>query len=268
MTATTAVTSSRRVSVESRPPLSGKPAWVTGASRGLGRAIAEGLAAAGADVAVTARSSEDLQQVRLTVTDLERECLVLAGSVSSVADVLESVATIRARWGGLDVLVHCAGISPILKRAEQTTDEEWREVIDVNLNGAFTCAREAGRLMLESGGGSIVLISSVHGQVGMARLAPYAASKGALELLGRSLALEWADRGVRVNTVAPGYFETDMTRGLRGHERSRTRLLDQVPLGRFGSPEELTGAAVYLASDASSYVTGSTLTIDGGWTAA
>ncbi|WP_435742030.1 SDR family NAD(P)-dependent oxidoreductase [Nocardioides sp. SYSU DS0663] len=248
--------------------LTGHRVWVTGASRGLGRAMALGFAAAGARVALTARSAEAVAEVAAEVESAGGEPLVLVGSVSDGAAVSAAVDAIRDAWGGLDALVNCAGVSPIFKRAELVEDDEWRHVMDVNVTGTFLCAREAGRLMLGSGGGAVVNISSIHGQVGMDRMAPYSASKGAVDALTRTLALEWAERGVRVNTLSPGYFETDMTEALRGSEKWRGHLLSKIPLGRFGVPEEIVSAALFLASDASGFMTGSNMVVDGGWTAA
>lgn len=242
--------------------------WVTGASRGLGRAMAVAFGAAGARVALTARSTDAVEQVASEIEDAGGKPLVLPGSVSDGAAVTAAVEAIRGAWGGLDALVNCAGVSPIFKRAELVDDEEWRHVLDVNVTGSFLCAREAGKLMLEGGGGAVVNISSIHGQVGMERMAAYSASKGAVDALTRTLALEWAERGVRVNTLSPGYFETDMTEALRGHAKWRGHLLTKIPLGRFGVPEEIVSAALFLSSDASGFMTGSNMVVDGGWTAA
>ena len=182
--------------------------------------------------------------------------------------LFRSVATIADAFGSLDILVNCAGVSPTFARAEEVSDEDWTHVLDVNLTGTFLCARAAARLMLASEGGSIVNVASIHAKVGMARLAAYSASKGGTEALTRTLALEWADRGIRVNSVAPGYFATEMTEGLRGHDRWRSTLLNRIPLQRFGEPDELVPAVLFLVSDAARYITGSTLSVDGGWTAA
>ncbi len=248
--------------------LAGSRVWVTGASRGLGRAMALGFAAAGAQVALTARSADGIKEVAVEIEAMGGEPLVLVGSVSDSEAVSRSAAIIREEWGGLDVLVNCAGISPTFKRAELLEDEEWRHVLDINVTGTFLCAREAGKLMLDSGGGAVVNISSIHGQVGMERMLAYSASKGAVDSITRTLALEWAERGVRVNTISPGYFETDMTEALRGHQKWRGHLLSKIPMGRFGVPEEIVSAALFLASDASGFMTGSNMVVDGGWTAA
>lgn len=246
----------------------GKRIWVTGASRGLGRSIAEGMLSAGARVAATARGTHLLQDLQGFQEVGEGGLLVAAGSVDQSADVLRIARTIDERWGGLDVLVNCAGISSDLTRSETLGEESWRAVLDVNLTGSFLCAQAAARMMLPAGGGSIINVSSIHGTAGVARLAAYGASKGAIEALTRSLALEWASRGVRVNAICPGYFSTDMTQELRDHESFSERLLAKIPLGRFGDPAELVPSVVFLASDASNYMTGAMLHIDGGWTAA
>lgn len=248
--------------------LAGRRVWVTGASRGLGRAIALGFAESGADVALTARTEASVREVAEEATALGAATLVLPASVSDPGAVIAAAEQISDEWDGLDVLVNCAGVSPMFKKTEFVEDEEWRHVLDVNVTGSFLCAREAGKLMLQGGGGAIVNVSSVHGQVGGERMAAYSASKGAVDALGRTLALEWAQRGVRVNTLAPGYFETDMTEGLRAHDKWRKHLLDRIPMRRFGAPHELVSAALFLGSDASGFMTGSTLVVDGGWTAA
>jgi NAD(P)-dependent dehydrogenase (short-subunit alcohol dehydrogenase family) len=239
--------------------LSGRTAWVTGAGKGLGRAMAVALAAAGARVAITSRTSPDLVAL---ADELGEKTLVLPGSVAEPGFAEDCVE----RLGSLDVLVNCAGISPSFRRSEQVSDSDWRQVLSVNLDGTFFCARAAGKRMLAQGSGSIINVSSVHGTTGFDRIAAYAASKGGVEALTRVLAVEWADRGVRVNTLAPGYFATDLSHGLLNSSWGET-VRRAVPQGRVGSPNELAGAVVYLASDASSYVTGSTLFVDGGWTA-
>ncbi|WP_028656969.1 SDR family NAD(P)-dependent oxidoreductase [Nocardioides sp. J54] len=248
--------------------LTGRRVWVTGASRGLGRAIALAFAAAGADVALTARSAEAVRSVAEEVEALGAKSLQLPASVSDAQAVADAAAEIATAWGGIDVLVNCAGVSPTFKRAELVEEDEWRHVLDVNVTGSFLCAQEAGRMMLDAENGAIVNVSSIHGQVGMERMAAYSASKGAVDALTRTLALEWAARGIRVNTLSPGYFETDMTEGLRGHRKWRGLLLSKIPLGRFGVPEELVSAALFLSSDASGFMTGANLVVDGGWTAA
>jgi len=246
--------------------LDGKRVWVTGASRGLGRAIAVGLAAAGADLALTARSADALKDVAREVQAKGGKTLLLAADIADSAQVAAAGRLIADEWGTLDVLVNSAGISPTFKGADSVEEAEWRAVLDVNVTGTFMCTQQGARLMQESGG-SVIIMSSIHGQVGMPRMAAYSASKGALDALTRTLALEWAARNIRVNAVSPGYFETDMTEGLRASDRWRSHLLERIPMGRFGVPDEIVSAVLYLASRASRYVTGSNLVVDGGWAA-
>lgn len=247
--------------------MDGTRVWVTGASRGLGRAIAEGLLDGGASVAVTARSSAPLEEIRSSRGVHGDSILCLPGSVDDESAMQAAVAAIDATFGGLDVLVNCAGISPSMTPSSSVSLGEWQEVLSVNLTGTLVCSRAASQLMLRDGGGSIVNVSSIHGVSGMPRLAAYSASKGGLEALTRTLSAEWAKHSIRVNALAPGYFATELTEGLREDARWRDRLLERIPLGRFGEPEELVPAVVFLASDASRYVTGTTLYVDGGWTA-
>jgi NAD(P)-dependent dehydrogenase (short-subunit alcohol dehydrogenase family) len=246
--------------------LDGRTAWVTGAGKGLGRAIAVALSQAGADVAVTARTAADLDSLEAELAGHGGKVLVLPASVADADAVRTTVERITGATGRLDAVVNCAGISPHFTRSEYVTDEDFRRVLDINLQGTFYCCREAGKVMLAQGSGSIVNVSSVHASVGFERIAAYAASKGGVEALTKALAVEWADRGVRVNALAPGYFRTDLSSGLLD-SRWGERIVKSTPLGRVGGVEELGGAAVFLASDASRFVTGTTVTVDGGWTA-
>ncbi|MGW2523557.1 SDR family NAD(P)-dependent oxidoreductase [Streptomyces sp. NPDC001617] len=246
--------------------LDGRTAWVTGAGKGLGRAVAVALSQAGADVAVTARTAADLESLEAELAGHGGKVLVLPASVADSDAVRTTVARITETTGQLDAVVNCAGISPHFTRSEYVTDEDFGRVLDINLRGTFHCCREAGKVMLEQGSGSIVNVSSVHASAGFERIAAYAASKGGVEALTKALAVEWADRGVRVNSLAPGYFRTDLSSGLLD-SRWGERIVRGTPLGRVGSVEELGGAAVFLASDASRFVTGTTVTVDGGWTA-
>jgi NAD(P)-dependent dehydrogenase (short-subunit alcohol dehydrogenase family) len=188
--------------------------------------------------------------------DLRDEQSIEAGVVGAVEAL-----------GGLEVVVNSGGVSPIYKRAETITAAEWDEVFTTNSRGAFLLARAAGRHLLQQGHGSLIFVTSVLEAVGQERLAAYAASKGATRVLARVLALEWAPRGVRVNCIAPAYVETDLTAGMRANASLLGAIETATPLGRMASTDEIVGAAVYLASDASSYVTGTTLFVDGGWTA-
>lgn len=243
-----------------------KTVWVTGAGKGLGRAIAVALSQAGATIAVTARTVSDLEQLASERAECGGKVLVLPGSVADSVAVRTIVGQIVEQTGRLDAVINCAGISPHFTRSTEVGDDEWRQVLDVNLQGTFSCCREAGKVMLEQRAGSIVNVSSIHASVGFERIAAYAASKGGVEALTKALAVEWADRGVRVNALRPGYFHTDLSAGLLASRWSE-QIVRSTPMGRVGSAEELGGAAVFLASDASRFVTGTTLTVDGGWSA-
>lgn len=249
--------------------MSGKQiAWVTGGSRGLGRSVAEQLAAAGYSVVITARDPERLERTAAAISaglPAEVEVVAQPASIRQDQDVAGVAEYIRDRWQRLDVLVCNAGISPVYVPSEALSMSDWDRVIDTNLSGVFRCCRHAVDLMTE--GGSIVNISSIHGQVGAPNLAAYAASKGGVEALTRTLAVEWAPRGIRVNAIAPGYLETDMTAGLRGNDRHRGELLSRIPMNRFGSVDEVAAMVVALCGSEGGYVTGTVMTIDGGWTA-
>jgi len=246
--------------------LEGQVAWVTGAGRGLGRAAATALSLAGARVVLTSRTESELLTVLEEIRAAGGEGLALTGSVDDPQRVRAIVAEVEVRLGRLDVLVNAAGVSPTFTGAELVSDDEWAQVVAVNLTGTFTCCREAARMMLAAGRGSIINLSSIHAASGFGKLAAYSASKGAVEALTRALAVEWAPRGVRVNAVAPGYFATLMSEGLLA-SRWGERIVAEIPIGRVGKPEELVEAVLLLAGEGSCYMTGSVLTVDGGWTA-
>ena len=245
--------------------LTGRVAVVTGGGRGIGRAIAMGLARYGAQVMLCGRTAATLQATAAEigpaasthVTDITRE-----PEVAALRD-----ATL-ARHGRIDILVCNAGVNPIYKGIETTTLDEWQQVLDTNLTGTFLCCKYLGTAMAAAGRGSIICISSVAGHVGLRRSIPYCASKGGTELLVRALALDWAVKGVRVNAIAPGYFATDLTAGMMDNPAMSARLLAMTPMARFGADADIAGTAVFLASDAAAYITGQSLLVDGGYTAA
>lgn len=249
------------------PRLEGKVAWVTGASQGVGRSVALAMAGAGAKLLLTARNGAALSELAESIRGDGGEAEVVPGSVTDPANIAAAVEVAAQTWGRLDVLVNNAGVGASYRRVEHVDDSEWNRVLAVNLGGAFRCCRAALPLMERAGGGSVVNVSSVHGHVGGERLAAYCASKGGLEMLTRSLAIEWAGKGIRVNAIAPGYLMTEMTTELRENDRLGRDLLERIPLGRFGEPREIASAVLFLAGPASSYITGATLLADGGWTA-
>jgi NAD(P)-dependent dehydrogenase (short-subunit alcohol dehydrogenase family) len=243
--------------------LNGKVAIVTGSSRGIGRAIAEGLARAGAAVVVNGRNPESVK----TAAGAIPNSLGVVADVSKGPDVDELVKRTLDKFGRIDILINNAGISPYFKPPETMKEAEWDEIIAVNLKSVFLCCEAVGRVMIPQKSGRIINISSIGGQVALPRLLAYCAAKGAVDQITRVLAVEWARHNILVNSISPGWVDSDLTKGLRENTARREALTRQIPLGRLGRPEEIVGAAIYLCSDAASYVTGATLSIDGGWLA-
>lgn len=243
--------------------LHGRTAVVTGASRGLGAAMAIALAGAGARVCLVGRRP-NLEATRAAIEAAGGEAEVVVGSLLGEAAIDAVVAACVERVGPVDVLVNNAGTF-VRKPALDWTADDWDEVVDLSTKSVFQLCQRFGRTMIERGHGKIVNIGSVLSFQGGYTVAGYAASRHALIGLTRALANEWAPLGVNVNAIAPGYVDTDLLEGLKGDpERSRA-LLARVPAGRWGTPDELAGAVVYLASAASDFVHGATLVVDGGW---
>jgi gluconate 5-dehydrogenase len=241
---------------------------VTGGGRGLGLAISRGFVAAGAQVAIIGRDASRLNEAAAELTATGPGAAhPFSADVADEGAMTELASELMSRLGTPDVLINNAGINPWYKRAQHTSMAEWRQIVDVNLTAVFHCCLLFGVPMLECGRGSIINISSVAGHVGLARSAAYNATKGGLELLTKSLAIDWAEHRVRVNTVAPGYLETDLTSGLQDNPGHAGKIVSHTPLGRFGTPEEIVGACLYLASGAASYVTGQCIRVDGGFSA-
>ena len=240
--------------------LTGKVCIVTGAGRGIGRGMAEGLARHGATVVLSGRTQATLEA---TAAAIGGSASVVAADVAREAAVEGLRDTVMQRHGRIDVLVNNAGVNAIFKGIERTTLAEWQDIIDVNLTGVFLCCKHIGAAIGQ--GGSVINVSSVAGHGGLPRSVPYCASKGGVEMLTKALALDWAARGVRVNTLAPGWVDTDLTHGLLDHDVHGKRLLDRTPMGRFATPRDMAGGVVFLASDASAFMTGQSLVVDGGW---
>jgi NAD(P)-dependent dehydrogenase (short-subunit alcohol dehydrogenase family) len=248
--------------------LSGRTAIVTGGGKGIGRQMAEGLAQAGADIVLCARNAERCEQTAAELKELGVKTLGLGCDVRDPEQVQAVVARAVAEFGGVDVLVNNAG-TVWGATPEDMPLEGWQKVVDVNLTGVFLFSQAAGRAMIDRGGGSIVNIASVAGLHGappeFVQTVVYHATKGGVISFTRDLAWKWAQHGIRVNSIAPGWFPSDMSKfvlDLAGEE-----LVRRVPLRRFGGPNDLKGPVVFLASDASAYVTGHTLVVDGGQSA-
>lgn len=248
--------------------LTGKAALVTGASRGLGRGMAEALARAGAHVVLTARSAADLEETSRAIEAIGRgRAIVLPWDVSRIDAMDELVERSAEAFGRLDVVLHAAGIQ-VRKPALDIKPAEWDAVHQVQLKAAFFLATAAARRMLrQQEGGSIIFVASLTSITGIPHTAPYSAAKSGILGLTRTLAVEWAPYGIRVNAVAPGYFHTQLTDALFRDPERRAALLARIPMGQEGKPEDLAGAVIFLASPASAYVTGQTLFVDGGWSA-
>jgi NAD(P)-dependent dehydrogenase (short-subunit alcohol dehydrogenase family) len=245
----------------------GRIVLVIGGTRGIGRAAVLALAKAGATVVATGRALSAAETVAAEARALGAEAFAYPLDVGDVDATRSVVDAIVARLGRIDALVANAGISPYWIRSENITPDMWDELMAVNLRGVFFAVQAVGQHMLRQGFGSIVSLSSVTATVGVNRGLPYVATKGGLDAMTRTLAVEWADRGVRVNGVAPGYVATDLTHSMRDNRGITNHLLSQVPLGRFAEPEELAGTIVHLCSDAASFITGQIFVVDGGFAA-
>ena len=245
--------------------LDAKVALVTGASAGLGARFARVLAEAGASVALVARRADRLEAVAAGLDD----ALVVPADLADPEQRASAVAAAVDRFGRIDVLVNNAGISDGPQRAETEDPADFAHAVEVNLNAAFHLSRLVAPGMIDGSGGSIVNITSVHGLVASSpnRQAGYVASKAGLIGLTRELACQWATGGIRVNAIAPGYFATDLTDEMLASERGREWIERNTPMRRAGAEHELDGVLVFLASEASTYVTGQTIAVDGGWTA-
>lgn len=246
--------------------LEGKVALVTGASRGLGQAMAIGLAEAGADVAIVSTRLDNLQETESKISALGRRVIKFACD-SRDGDQIETVISeTQQTLGSIDVLVNNAGT---IRRApaHEFSDDDWQSVIDTNLTGVFRYSRGVGKLMLEQKSGKIINIASLLSFSGGITVPSYAASKGGVAQLTKALANEWAVNNIQVNAIAPGYFSTDNTEGLRNDETRFNDISARIPAGRWGDPQDLVGAVVFLSSPASNYVNGHVMLVDGGWMA-
>lgn len=248
--------------------LSGRVALVTGASRGLGRSIAVGLAEAGAKVVITSRNLTSLEDTSAEIERARGTSVPLVLDVSDVSGMTDQMSNLAAQLpGGLDILVNNAGYEEVCPSLD-VSEDVWDRVVDTNLKGAFFCARNAARMMVDTGrGGAIINVCSLTSYVGVPTAVPYGSSKSGLLGMTRALSTEWAANRIRVNAIAPGYFRTELTDQFYQNEDWQNAMLEKIPLGSFGDSNDLKGAVVFLASDASKYITGQCIGIDGGYLA-
>ena len=246
--------------------LEGQVALVTGASRGIGKGIAVGLAGAGANLALVARSRSKLIEAQQEIQAIGVQAKIFPCDLSQTGGISELVAAVSASYGRIDILVNNAGTTH-RDDAVDFPEERWDDVVKVNLKSVWLLSQQVGRGMIQRGSGKIINIASLLSFSGGIRASAYAASKGGVAQLTKALANEWASKGVNVNAIAPGYIKTDMASALLNDPVRAAELMNRIPAGQFGTPDDIAGAAVFLASEAASYIHGHILTVDGGWMA-
>lgn len=245
--------------------LDGKVAMVTGGGRGLGKTMAKALAEAGADLVIVSRQFRNLKETAEEIQALGRKALPLAADITKWEEVEKATEQALDHFGKIDILVNNSGIG-IEKTVLEMTPDEWDQVLDLNLKAVFLCSKSVGAHMVKRGEGKILNISSMYAFIGNTLISSYCASKGGVVQLTKALALEWVRYNVQVNAICPGYFETDMNREFFSSEKGKELIRLKIPMRRLGEPPELGGIIVYLASAASSFVTGAAFVIDGGQT--
>lgn len=245
--------------------LDGKVAIITGAARGLGKSMAVGLARYGAHVVIT--DVIDTKDTLMEIKEYDDQSFDLQVDVSNKSEVEQMIKKTVDQFGSIDIFVNNAGILKSAN-AEDFSEKDWKKVIDVNLNGVFLCAQAAGKQMIEQQSGKIINVSSIAGLSGYASSAAYSASKAGVISITKTLAAEWGKHNIQINAICPGVFATDMTADYLKDDEFKEMIKTNVPLGRYATPDELMGTIIYLASNASDYMTGHALVIDGGWTAA
>ncbi|NIM27773.1 MAG: glucose 1-dehydrogenase [Gammaproteobacteria bacterium] len=248
--------------------LEAKVALVTGSSRGIGKAIAEAMAHAGAKVVISSRKADACDDVARAICDAGGEAVAIPCNVSDLSEVNGLVDRTLAHWGRVDILVCNAAVNPHFGSSQEISESAFDKIMDTNVKNVLWLCRAVIPQMAERMDGAVIIVSSIAGLKGTRRLGAYALSKAADMQLARNLAVEWGHRNVRVNCIAPGLVRTDFARALWEDEANRARALAAYPLGRLGEPEDIAGTAVFLASRAGSWMTGQTLVVDGGTSAA
>lgn len=243
----------------------GKVALVTGGSRGIGKAVALGLAQAGADVVVASRKIEDLEKVADEIRGLGRRSLAIAAHIARMEEIDNMVSKVMEEFGRIDILVNNAGTNPVMASALDVEERAWDSIMNLNLKGLFFLSQSVAKVMKEKGGGNIVNVTSMAG-ITPDILPVYSVSKAGVIMATKVMANEWAKYNIRINAIAPGLVRTRFSEALWGSEDILQMIMSKTPMGRIGEPEEMVGAVIFLASDASSYVTGHVLVIDGGTT--
>jgi NAD(P)-dependent dehydrogenase (short-subunit alcohol dehydrogenase family) len=244
--------------------LSGKVALVTGGSRGIGEACAKGLAKAGADVVVVSRKLSDLEKVGEEVRKIGRRSLAVAGHMGYDADIKRTVDIVKREFGGINILVNNAAANPTMDSALNVSEKVWDTIMNLNLKGLFFLSQAVARLMREQEGGSIINISSLEGIRPGSLLPVYSISKAGVIMATKVMAQEWGQYGIRVNAIAPGLVRTRFSEALWSSEGILESFLSKTAIRRIAEPEEVVGTVIYLASDASTYVTGTVVSVDGG----
>jgi NAD(P)-dependent dehydrogenase (short-subunit alcohol dehydrogenase family) len=247
--------------------LTGKTALITGASRGLGQAMALGLCEAGASVAITSRTLKSLAETSALISAAGGKAIPIELDVRSVADISTKIGRLTDQTEGLDVLVNNAGHENVCSSLD-VNEELWNTIMDTNLKGSFFCAQQAAKSMMKYGkNGTIINVCSLTSYVGVPTAVPYTSSKSGLLGMTRALSAEWAKDNIRVNAIAPGYFRTELTDAFYKDQDWQKAMLNKIPAGKFGVGQDLVGAVIFLSSDASAYVTGQCIGIDGGYLA-
>lgn len=246
--------------------LKGKIALVTGSTKGIGRGIADGLAKAGAKVVVVSRNQEQCDQVAQEIRNSGGDALAVAVDLTDLAAIEALVEKAVLHYGRIDILVNNAGAA-LTKKAEDISEADWDQILNIDLKAVFFCAQAVGRKMIEQKNGKIINVSSIFGLVGDRQVLPYCVAKGGVIQMTKALALEWARHNIQVNALCPGYVITPMNKAALEDEKILNHITRKIPMRRLGEVNEMVGAVLYMASSVSSYMTGQSMVVDGGWTA-